>query len=91
MLGLKENSFFPFLSQIVYTQGNYLQTRVHAEVVQPRKGTVDTTNVFHFHFTSEQEFPQVMPSTYGEYMLYLDGRRHCVLPLIDPLDNFSME
>jgi len=63
-------------SQIVYTENNYLQTLVHAEVVDPKTGNVDTTNVFHFHFTSRQEFPQVIPMSYGEYVLYLDGARH---------------
>eukprot|EP00794_Sanderia_malayensis_P005277 gene5277-5944_t len=65
-------------SQIVYTKENYLQTRVHAEVVDPKTGHVDTTNVFHFHFTCMEQFPQVIPMTYGEYMLYLEGRRHAV-------------
>ena len=63
-------------SQIVYTRGPYLQTRVHAEVVDPKTGHVDTTNVFHFHFTSKKEFADVVPMSYGEYMLYLDGVRH---------------
>lgn len=63
-------------SQIVYTKGSYLQTRVHAEVVDPKTGNVDTTNVFHFHFTSKKEFPDVVPMSYGEYMLHLDGVRH---------------
>ncbi|XP_065656297.1 acyl-coenzyme A thioesterase 9, mitochondrial isoform X3 [Hydra vulgaris] len=64
-------------SQIVFTKGLYLQVRVLAEVVNPKSGQTDTTNVFHFHFTSNQTFPEVMPSSYAEYMLYLDGLRHC--------------
>ncbi|XP_002156025.1 acyl-coenzyme A thioesterase 9, mitochondrial [Hydra vulgaris] len=63
-------------SQIVMTKGVYLQVRVHAEVVDPKSGYTDTTNVFHFHFTSNEPFPEVIPSTYAEYMLYLDGLRH---------------
>ena len=63
-------------SQIVYTENNYLQTLVHAEVVDPKTGNVDTTNIFHFHFTSRQDVPQVIPMSYGEYVLYLDGARH---------------
>ena len=64
-------------SQVVFTKGLYLQIRVHAEVVDPKSGHIDTTNVFHFHFTSNEPFPQVMPSTYAEYMLYLEGLRNC--------------
>ena len=62
--------------QVVFTKGNYLQTRVHAEVLDPKTGHLDTTNVFHYHFTSNQDFPAVIPMSYGEYMLYLEGRRH---------------
>eukprot|EP00112_Aurelia_sp_Birch-Aquarium-sp1_P009991 Seg2157.1 transcript_id=Seg2157.1/GoldUCD/mRNA.D3Y31 product="Acyl-coenzyme A thioesterase 9 mitochondrial" protein_id=Seg2157.1/GoldUCD/D3Y31 len=65
-------------SQIVFTDGNYLQTRVHAEVLDPKTGHIDTTNVFHFHFTCAKEFPQIIPMSYGEYMLYLEGRRHSI-------------
>ena len=64
-------------SQIVYTKDRYLQTRVHAEVLDPKTGHVDTTNIFHFHFTCEKDFSQIMPMTYAEYVIYLDGRRHC--------------
>ena len=64
-------------SQIVFTKDRYLQTRVHAEVLDPKTGHVDITNIFHFHFTCENDFSQVMPMTYAEYILYLDGRRHC--------------
>uniref|UniRef100_A0A7M5XKY2 HotDog ACOT-type domain-containing protein n=2 Tax=Clytia hemisphaerica TaxID=252671 RepID=A0A7M5XKY2_9CNID len=63
-------------SEIVYSKDTYLLTRVHAEVVDPKTGDIDTTNVFYFHFTSKKEFPQVAPMSYGEYMLYLDGLRH---------------
>lgn len=70
-------------SQIVFTKGKYLQTRVHAEVLDPKTGHVDTTNIFHFHFTSENDIKHVMPMSYGEYILYLDGRRHCPRHILD--------
>jgi len=70
-------------SQIVFTKDNYLLVRVHAEVLHPSTGHVDTTNIFHFHFTSQKEFAQVMPMTYAEYILYLDGRRHCPQHILD--------
>ena len=73
-------------SQIVYTRDRYLQTRVHAEVLDPRTGDVDTTNVFHFHFQSKQDFAEVVPMTYGEYMLYLDGVRHANTLEIPPIE-----
>ncbi|XP_041483095.1 acyl-coenzyme A thioesterase 9, mitochondrial-like [Lytechinus variegatus] len=68
-------SFLFFLSEIAYTEGCYMEIRVHAEVVDPRTGDRDTTNVFHFTIVTEKPVPLVWPKTYGESMLYLDGRR----------------
>lgn len=68
-------SFLFFLSEIAYTEGCYMEIRVHSEVVDPRTGERDTTNVFHFTIVTENPVPLVWPKTYGESMLYLDGRR----------------
>uniref|UniRef100_A0A8B9WVP3 Acyl-CoA thioesterase 9 n=2 Tax=Bos mutus grunniens TaxID=30521 RepID=A0A8B9WVP3_BOSMU len=66
-----------FLSaQVCFTQGNYIQVRVHSEVASLQDKEHMTTNVFHFTFMSEKEVPLVFPRTYGESMLYLDGQRH---------------
>ncbi|XP_053311805.1 acyl-coenzyme A thioesterase 9, mitochondrial isoform X2 [Spea bombifrons] len=63
-------------SQVCYTQGNYIQVRVHSEVSDPITREHHTTNIFHFTYKSEKEVPQIVPQTYGESMLYLDGKRH---------------
>uniref|UniRef100_A0A8C6BR71 Acyl-CoA thioesterase 9 n=1 Tax=Monodon monoceros TaxID=40151 RepID=A0A8C6BR71_MONMO len=63
-------------SQVCFTQGNYIQVRVHSEVASLQDKEHMTTNVFHFTFLSEKEVPLVFPRTYGESMLYLDGQRH---------------
>ncbi|XP_043928226.1 acyl-coenzyme A thioesterase 9, mitochondrial [Protopterus annectens] len=63
-------------SQVCYTENNYMQVRVHTEVFIPETRQHYTTNVFHFTFYSEKCVPQVIPKTYGESMLYLDGKRH---------------
>eukprot|EP00069_Balaena_mysticetus_P001483 bmy_15353T0 len=63
-------------SQVCFTQGNYIQVRVHSEVASLQDKEHMTTNVFHFTFVSEKEVPLVFPRTYGESMLYLDGQRH---------------
>ena len=68
-------------SIIVYTNDQYLQTSIVAESVDPKTGKRETTNTFHFHFACEKNIPQIMPKTYGEYILYLNGRRHCPLHL----------
>uniref|UniRef100_A0A4W3IJS8 HotDog ACOT-type domain-containing protein n=2 Tax=Callorhinchus milii TaxID=7868 RepID=A0A4W3IJS8_CALMI len=63
-------------SQVCYTERNFIQIRVHSEVVDPLTLERKTTNVFHFTFSSDKEAPKVFPKTYGESMLYLDGKRH---------------
>jgi len=71
-------------SQIVYTEPNYLLQRVHAQVVQPKTGQCETTNIFYIHFDCPNGCPQIMPNSYGEFMLYLDGRRHRLKQLKTP-------
>ncbi|XP_075996088.1 acyl-coenzyme A thioesterase 9, mitochondrial isoform X2 [Genypterus blacodes] len=63
-------------SQVCYTEGNYIQVRVHSEVFDPLTRQHNTTNVFHFTFVSDRDVPNIIPKTYGESMLYLDGKRH---------------
>ncbi|KAM4795760.1 acyl-coenzyme A thioesterase 9, mitochondrial-like [Rhinophrynus dorsalis] len=66
-----------FLScQVCYTENNYIQVRVHSEVSDPNTRDHHTTNIFHFTYMYEKEVPQIVPQTYGESMLYLDGKRH---------------
>ncbi|XP_035269508.1 acyl-coenzyme A thioesterase 9, mitochondrial-like isoform X2 [Anguilla rostrata] len=63
-------------SQVCYTQDKYIQVRVHTEVLDPLTGQHNTTNIFHFTFSSPEDVPAIMPRSYGESMLYLDGKRH---------------
>ncbi|XP_011486895.1 acyl-coenzyme A thioesterase 9, mitochondrial isoform X2 [Oryzias latipes] len=63
-------------SQVCYTQDQYIQVRVHSEVFDPLTRQHSTTNIFHYTFASEAEVPHIVPKTYGESMLYLDGKRH---------------
>ncbi|XP_038613106.1 acyl-coenzyme A thioesterase 9, mitochondrial isoform X4 [Tachyglossus aculeatus] len=66
-----------FLSaQVCFTEGRYIQVRVHSEVSKSNSPAHETTNVFHFTFLAANEVPKVVPKTYGESMLYLDGQRH---------------
>ncbi|RXM91349.1 Acyl-coenzyme A thioesterase 9, mitochondrial [Acipenser ruthenus] len=62
--------------QVCYTKTNHIQVRVHTEVFDSQSGKHNTTNIFHFTFCSEKEVPQIVPKSYGESMLYLDGKRH---------------
>nr|DBA34156.1 TPA: hypothetical protein GDO54_001746 [Pyxicephalus adspersus] len=63
-------------SQVCYTENNYIQVRVHSEVSDPITREHHTTNIFHFTFMANKEVPCIVPKTYGESMLYLDGKRH---------------
>ncbi|XP_078265483.1 acyl-coenzyme A thioesterase 9, mitochondrial-like [Rhinoraja longicauda] len=63
-------------AQVCYTKGKYIQVRVHSTVVDPVTKEHNTTNIFHFTLASEKVVMQVFPKSYGESMLYLDGKRH---------------
>ncbi|XP_033099191.1 acyl-coenzyme A thioesterase 9, mitochondrial-like isoform X2 [Anneissia japonica] len=63
-------------SRVTYTEGEFMQVRVHAEVMTPETGELHTTNSFNFTLASKSVVKPVIPKTYGEFMLYLDGRRH---------------
>ena len=71
-------SLLYFNSQVCYTQDKYAQIRVSAEVVNPKTGELSVTNVFQYTFSFlDGLIPEkVIPKTYHEAMLYLDGRRH---------------
>jgi len=69
-------SLLYFNSQIAYTEDNYVQTRVSAEVVNPKTGQMTVTNVFHYTFMIKSKIPpSIIPKTYHESMMYLTGRR----------------
>jgi acyl-coenzyme A thioesterase 9 len=72
-------------SQIVYTESNQMQVRVHAETVDPlNPNNREISNDFYFVFTSpisggsnnSESLPRVVPKTYAESMMYIDGMRH---------------
>lgn len=77
---MQSNIFYVklYFSQICYTCDSIIQARVHAEVVNPEKGTQETTNTFHFTLRTldNRPVPRVMPKTYAEGMLFLSGKRH---------------
>jgi acyl-coenzyme A thioesterase 9 len=65
-------------SQVVYTRDNLIQVRVHAQAVDPQTSEKVTTNDFYFIFSVPpgHALSQVVPKTYAESMMYIDGRRH---------------
>lgn len=78
-------SLLYFNSQICYTQDHYIQVRVSAEVLDPKTGKLQVTNVFHYTFELRegQIPPMIIPKTYHESMMFLNSRRH-FLRSLDP-------
>ncbi|CEP06853.1 hypothetical protein [Parasitella parasitica] len=66
-------------SQVIYAQGDphkSFQVSVAAEVTDVETGTMDLTNTFHFTLAAEDKpVPKILPKTYAESILYLEGKR----------------
>ncbi|KAG0002031.1 hypothetical protein BGZ79_003698 [Entomortierella chlamydospora] len=66
-------------SQIVYSEGGdqrSFQVMVQADILDLHKRTRETTNTFWFTFSDPvNATPRIMPKTYAESMLYIEGRR----------------
>ncbi|KAF9941494.1 hypothetical protein BGZ65_002863 [Modicella reniformis] len=68
-------------SQMAYSEGgdhHSFQVMVKADILDVEKGTRETTNTFWFTFSDPRNgcrTPKVLPRTYAESMLYLEGKR----------------
>jgi len=70
-------SLLYFNSQICYTQEQFMQVRVSAEILNPETGGMSVTNVFQYTFKMKEKTPrQIIPKTYHEAMMWLQARRH---------------
>uniref|UniRef100_A0A224YIT7 Acyl coenzyme a thioesterase 9 mitochondrial n=1 Tax=Rhipicephalus zambeziensis TaxID=60191 RepID=A0A224YIT7_9ACAR len=71
-------SLLHYESQVVYTQDNFVQVNVNATVIKPGGGKKEITNVFHFTFSldGDNPAPRVIPRSYPESMLYIEGKRY---------------
>lgn len=70
------NSIIRLSAYVAYTQMNFIEISVYAESYSKIGGDVNTTNEFHFTYEMPGEVHQVVPKTYHEAMMYLDGKRH---------------
>ncbi|KAG0361075.1 HotDog domain-containing protein [Gamsiella multidivaricata] len=72
-------TFLALDSQIVYAEGgdrHSFQVMVKADVLDVNKKSRETTNTFWFTFRDPAKgTPRIMPRTYAESMLYLEGKR----------------
>lgn len=63
-------------AKIIYTELNYMQIVVVAEVRDPGTKQQFTSNTFYYTYSIPDEtVPVVLPKTYNQAMWYLDGRR----------------
>lgn len=62
-------------AHLIYTEMNYMQIVVIAEVFDASTGAHHTSNVFYYTYSKPDKVPTVVPKTYHEAMWYLDGRR----------------
>ncbi|CAG9823418.1 unnamed protein product [Phaedon cochleariae] len=70
------SSLIQMHAYVVYTQMNYMQIAVFVETFNPITGKNDTTNTFQFTFVVPEVVNEIVPNTYHEAMMYIDGRRH---------------
>ena len=68
-----------FHSQVVFTHGNMVQTRVSAEVMNRETKSLKLTNVLQVTWELPSVVPHIVPQTYSETMAYLTGRRHFLM------------
>jgi acyl-coenzyme A thioesterase 9 len=62
-------------AHVLYTELNYMEIVVIADIFDPIDGSQSTTNQFYFTYSVDNTLPQVIPNTYFEAMKYIDGRR----------------
>lgn len=63
-------------AKVIYTEMNYMQIVVVAEVNDPATNQKYTSNTFYYTYSiPDDKVPTVLPKTYSQAMWYLDGRR----------------
>ncbi|KAL0490636.1 Acot9 [Acrasis kona] len=63
-----------FNAKVVFVHDDIITVRVEAQVIDPKSSKRQTTNVFHFGFKTATS-KKVIPETYEEAMLYIEGKR----------------
>ncbi|XP_069687646.1 acyl-coenzyme A thioesterase 10, mitochondrial-like [Periplaneta americana] len=63
------------LAQVVYTEGNYLQVAVFTDAYNSLSDEAVHSNSFNFTYVLDDKVKSVVPYSYTDAMLYIDGRR----------------
>ncbi|XP_014241999.1 acyl-coenzyme A thioesterase 9, mitochondrial-like isoform X2 [Cimex lectularius] len=69
-------AFMKLSGQMVYTELNFAQIVVVCEMFHVHTWERVTTNEFHYTYRFNDEPPEIMPLSYLDSLLWLDGRRH---------------
>lgn len=69
------SSLISMSAHVLYTELNFMEIVVVAEIFDPVSGTMSTSNSFYYTFSVPDTLPQLIPKTYHESMWHIDGRR----------------
>ncbi|CAO1440679.1 unnamed protein product [Diamesa serratosioi] len=69
------SSLINMQAHVLYTEVNYMQIVVIAEVFDPVSGNQTTSNSFYYTYSIQEPLPTVIPKTYHEAIWFIDGRR----------------
>ncbi|PNF22633.1 Acyl-coenzyme A thioesterase 9, mitochondrial [Cryptotermes secundus] len=69
-------SFINMHAHVVYTEQNFIQITVFADVIDPVSSQTVTTNSFQFTYKTPADVVRIIPRSYSDAMLYIDGRRN---------------
>lgn len=70
------NSLIEMHAHVVYTHLNHMQIMAYVEVYDASSEKGHTTNTFHFIYEVPELVKEVIPLTYDDAMMYINGKRH---------------
>lgn len=70
------NSLIEMHAHVAYTHLNYIQIIAYVEVYDSATAKAYTTNTFHFTYEVPEIVKEVIPITYDDAMMYINGKRH---------------
>lgn len=73
---MEVSSLISMTGHVLYTEQNFMEIVVLAEIFDPITGSFTTSNSFYYTFSvPDHMLPKIVPKTYHETIWYLEGRR----------------
>lgn len=69
------SSFLQIMSQVIFTQKNHMQIAIFIEMLDIATGVAKTTNSFYFTYEVRNPVKPIMPKSYHEAILWIEGQR----------------